>query len=66
MPIQSRNEAIKCITEIAGLTFTELAESDVVFCKLKLCGYYCNFIKKIQELTKGRSLCDEYLNAKRS
>lgn len=37
-----------------------------MFCKLKLCGYYCNFIKKIQELTKGRSLYDEYLNAKRS
>lgn len=35
-------------------------------CKLKLCGYFCNFITKITELTKGRSLIDEYQSVKKS
>jgi len=66
LPIHSRNEAIKCFTEIASLTFDELASNDAQHCKLKLCGYYCNFIKKVSELTKGRSLVDEYTSVKKS
>ena len=66
LPIHSRNEAIKCFTEIASLTFGELEVAEAQHCKLKLCGYYCNFIKKISELTKGRSLVDEYTSVKKS
>jgi hypothetical protein len=60
VPIQSRNEAIKCFTEVASLTFTELSDDDAQQCKLKLCGFFCKFINKITELTRGRSLFDEF------
>jgi hypothetical protein len=66
VPIVSRNEAIKCITEIAALTFDGMSANDARICKLKLCGFYCCFVRKINELTKGRSLLDEYQNAKQS
>lgn len=33
---------------------------------MKLCGYYCNFIQKITELTKGRELQSEYQSVKQS
>ena len=59
-PVPSRNEAIKCFTEIASLTFEECAEGDRNACKERLCMYYCNFISKISETTKGRSLHDEF------
>jgi exportin-1 len=68
LPIQSRNEAIKCVTEIASLTFEELDAQDPMrlHCRMKLCHYYCQFIKKITELTKNRSLTDEYASVKKS
>lgn len=66
LPIHSRNEAIKCFTEISSLTFGELEVNDANHCKVKLCYYYCSFIKKITELTKGRSLADEYASVKKS
>ena len=68
LPISSRNEAIKCFTEIASLTFDELEPNDPMRyqCRMKLCGFYCQFINKITELTKGRSLTDEYQCVKKS
>lgn len=66
LPINSRNEAIKCFTEIASLTCEEIDfnESLRVHCRLKLCLFYCKFVKKISELTKSRSLTDEYMSVK--
>ncbi len=68
LPIYSRNEAIKCFTEIASLTFDELDSQDPMrfHCRMKLCEYYCQFIRKITELTKSRSLTDEYASVKNS
>lgn len=44
VPIHSRNEAIKCFTEISSLTFAELDPNDAQQCKVRLCYYYCSFI----------------------
>jgi hypothetical protein len=60
VPIASRNEAIKCFTEVACLTFDELPQQDAQKCKFKLMGFYCSFIQRIMELTKNRSLKDEF------
>lgn len=56
VPFQSRNEAIKCFTEVSSLTFDELEDAEANACREKLCIYFCNFIQQISETTKGRSL----------
>jgi exportin-1 len=59
-PAQTRNEAIRCMTEIAQLTFEDLEEQERLVNKEKICMYFCLFIQKIAEVTKGRSLLDEF------
>ena len=65
VPISSRIEAIKCFTEIASLTFSEVDDPNVKNGYLeKLCYYYCLFIKSIADLTKDRDLTMEYESVK--
>ena len=61
-PVQTRIEAIKCITEISSLTFKEIENEPqfVRVCKEKLCYYYCLLMQQISETTKQRSLLLEY------
>lgn len=60
-PPNSRIEAIKCITEISSLDFKDMDDPGLARrCKEKLCYYYCLLIQRIQSVTKGRSLLDEY------
>ena len=48
------------MTEIAQLTFEDLEEQERLVNKEKICMYFCLFIQKIVEVTKGRSLLDEF------
>ena len=66
VPYQSRNEAIKCFTEIANLEFSDLEPQEASQCREKLCLYYCAFVEQISLTTKGRSLEDEFKNVKSS
>lgn len=43
-PSQTRNEAIKCMTEIAQLTFDDVDEAEKQVNKEKICMYFCLFI----------------------
>jgi len=61
-PSTSRIEAIRCFTEIASLSLEEADENEKRGCKEKLCMYFCMFIQKINEITKNRSLVEEYKN----
>jgi exportin-1 len=61
-PSTSRNEAIRCFTEIASLNLDDADESEKRSCKEKICLYFCMFISKIAEITKSRSLYDEFKN----
>lgn len=59
-PTQTRIEAIRCITEIASLSFEDCEEGERRSCKERNCLYYCHFIQRIAEITHRRSLADEY------
>lgn len=66
-PASSRIEAIRCFTEIASLPLDDAEEEEKKSCKEKICMYFCLFIQKITEITKNRSLVEEYkqvLNSK--
>jgi exportin-1 len=59
-PASSRIEAIRCFTEIASLQLDDSDEAEKRSCKEKICMYFCLFIQKITEITKNRSLVDEF------
>jgi exportin-1 len=60
VPNTTRIEAIKCFTEIASLDFSEMDPAEQRALKEKVCLYFCLFVSKIAEVTKNRSLVDEY------
>jgi exportin-1 len=60
VPATTRIEGIKCFTEIATLPIEELSPMEQRATKEKICLYFCIFIQKITEITKNRSLVDEY------
>lgn len=60
VPNTSRIEAIKCFGEIASLNFEDCEANEKRAIKEKLCFYFCMFIQKITEITKNRSLLDEF------
>ena len=77
VPNTSRIESIKCFGEIASLlgppesdgktlTNNTSASAENRPNQEKLCLYFCIFIQKIVEITKGRSLLDEFNNVKGS
>lgn len=59
-PSSSRIEAIKVFTEISCLDLKDQDAADQVRIKEKLCMLFCIFISKIAEVTKNRSLDEEY------
>lgn len=80
VPNTSRIEAIKCFGEIAALLCPPEADGKILTNtkanpsldpenrpnQEKLCLYFCIFIQKIVEITKNRSLFDEFSNVKGS
>ena len=60
VPSQTRIEAIKCFTEIASLDLSDLNPLEQRALKEKICLYFCVFIQKISEVTKNRSLEEEF------
>ena len=60
MPSTSRIEAIKCFGEIASLNFDDCEATEKRAIKEKLCFYFCMFVQKITEISKNRSLVDEF------
>jgi exportin-1 len=64
VPAYSRNEAIKCFTEIASLEFKDLPDHEQSECKQRLLWYYCVLIQKVTETIKQRTFNDEYNNVK--
>jgi hypothetical protein len=65
-PSSSRNEAIRCFTDIAGLSFADCDPAETRAYKEKTCIYFCMFVQKIAEITKNRSLYDEFKNVENS
>lgn len=59
-PSTSRNEAIRCFTEIASLSLDDSDEAEKRACKEKTCLFFCYFVAKIAEITKNRSLLEEF------
>jgi hypothetical protein len=60
VPNVTRIEAIKCFTEVVSIPLAELTTNDQRVIKEKICLYFCYFIQKITEITKNRSLFEEY------
>jgi hypothetical protein len=54
------------MTEIASLTFEDADEQERRANKEKVCLYFCLFIQKVVEVTKGRSLLDEFNSVQNS
>lgn len=82
LPNTSRIEAIKCFGEIAALLCPTESDSKTTLTNNpttnpsldpenrpnqdKLCLFYCIFIQKIVDITKGRNFLDEFNNVKGS
>lgn len=60
VPNVTRIEAIKCFTEVVSISLADLPPNEQRIIKEKICLYFCYFIQKIAEITKNRSLFDEY------
>ena len=60
VPNPTRIEAIKCFTEIASLDLSDATVEEQRGFKEKICLYFCLFISKIAEVTKGRPFLDEF------
>lgn len=62
LPATTRVESIKCFTEVASLDLKDVEPGEVRRFQEKMCLFFCIFVQRVAEVTKQRSLEEEYQN----